>query len=129
MQALRTPEHRERMREMVTGREMQTEITRRGSPRHFKALHLTLRTPAGVPYRVDNLCEFVRSHPHLFDPADVVNRSRMRASYQSRATAGLGKLQTASGRALSWKGWTLTFGCTDELGRRALSAEATYERN
>ena len=131
LQALRTPEHRERMREMVTGREMLTEITRRGSPRHFKALHFTVRTPAGVPYQVDNLCEFIRSHAHLFDPADVVNRSRHRSSYQSRATVGLGKLQTASGRSLSWKGWTLTFGCADELGRQAVSPEAirVYENN
>ncbi len=131
LKALRAPEHRERMREMVTGREMQTEITRRGSARHFKALHFTVRTPAGVPYQVDNLCEFVRSHQHLFDPADVVGYRRQSSSYQSRATVGLGRLQAASGKVLSWKGWTLTFGCRDELGRQAMSPEAirVYENN
>jgi hypothetical protein len=121
LEAVRTPEYRERIREVMTGREMATEITRRGSARHFKALHFTVRTPAGVPYRVDNLAEFVRSHPHLFDPADVVDRSRVRASYQSRATAGLAKLRAVVGTRLSWKGWTLAFGCQDELGRRAMA--------
>ena len=131
LKAMRAPEYRERLRELVTGRLMLTEITRRGSPRHFKALHFTVRTPAGVPYPVDNLCEFVRSHSHLFDAADVVNRSRHRSSYQSRATVGLGKLQAATRTALSWKGWTLTFGYRDELGRQAVSAEAIrfYENN
>lgn len=128
LKALQAPEHRERISAQMMGRVMATDLTRRGSARHFKALHFTVRTPAGVPYRVDNLSEFVRSHPHLFDPADVVNRSRMRASYQSRATAGLRRLQAVVGTRLSWKGWTLTFGCADELGRRAVSGvEARVE--
>ena len=119
----RAPERRERVREWMTGRVMETEKTRRGSARHCKALHFTVRTPAGVPYQVDNLCEFVRTHPDLFDPEDLRNYLRDRAGYQSRATEGLRKLRAVAGTRLSWKGWTLTFGCQDELGRQALGAE------
>lgn len=118
--AQRTPERRQQMSELMTGREMTTEKTRRGSVRHFKALHFCVRSPAGVVYRVDNLSEFVRSNPQLFDPADVVNRSPHPASYQSRASAGLRKLQAVVGTRLSWKGWTLTFGWQDEIGRQQL---------
>jgi hypothetical protein len=122
--SLQTPEHRRQMSELMTGRVMATEKTRRGSARHFKALHFTVRSPRGVTYRVDNLAEFVRSNPQLFEPADVVNRSRKRRSYQSRASAGLRKLRAVVGTRLSWKGWTLTFGCRDELGRVEMSSEA-----
>lgn len=116
------PERRERMRELMTGREQVTELTRRGSPRHFRALHITVRSPAGVPYRVDNVAAFVRGHPELFSPEDVVSRDPRPGWYRSRAAAGLRRLQSASGTAGSWKGWTLTFGCQDELGRRPLAA-------
>ena len=123
LRTMRSPEHRECLSEALTGHLKGTEKTRRGSARHIRALHFWVKTPAGVPYQVDNLSEFVRSHLELFDPEDVVNRSRVRASYQSRATAGLGKLQAVVGTRLSWKGWTLAFGCRDELGRQALSVE------
>ena len=116
------PERRERMRELMTGRDMVTELTRRGSPRHFKALHITVRSPDGVPYRVDNVAAFVRGHPELFSPEDVVSRDPRRGWYRSRAAAGLRRLQSASGTSASWKGWTLTFGCQDEFGRRPLAA-------
>ena len=127
----RSPERRERLREVMTGRAKATEKTRRGSARHCRALHCTVRTPAGVPHRVDNLSEFVRTHPDLFDPEDVVNRLRGRAGYQSRATRGLARLQSESDTRLSWKGWTVTFGCADELGRQAVRPEAirVHENN
>jgi hypothetical protein len=131
LRGLRAPERVERMRELMIGRPRASELTRRGSVRHYKALHFSVKSPAGLTYQVDNLSEFVRSHPHLFDPADVINRSRMRASYQCRATQGLRKLRAVAGTRLSWKGWTLTFGCQDELGRQAVSEEAirVYENN
>jgi hypothetical protein len=123
LEGQRSPERRERLRQVLTGRAKATEKTRRGSARHCRALHCTVRTPAGVPHRVDNLSEFVRTHPDLFAPEDVVNQLRGRAGYQSRATRGLARLQSESDTRLSWKGWTVTFGCQDELGRQALSGE------
>jgi hypothetical protein len=121
--ALRTPERRRRMSELLTGRARATDKTRRGSAWHYKALHFTVKSPAGVSYRVDNLSEFVRSHVVLFDPADVVDRSRTRATYACRATVGLRSLRSRVGTRLSWKGWTLAFGCQDELGRVAMNVE------
>ena len=109
LEAVQSPQHRERLSKRLTGQVKDTDLTRRNSPRHARALHLTVRSPAGVPYLVDNLSAFVRAHPELFDPEDVVNRSRKRASYQSRATAGLRKLRAIVGTRLSWKGWTLAY--------------------
>jgi hypothetical protein len=122
LKALQSPEHRERQSEILSGRVKQTELTRRGSPRHAMALHFRVRSPAGVTYQVDNLSEFVRSNPGLFDPEDVVNRYQKPASYASRATNGLRKLRAVVGTRLSWKGWTLALGCDDELWRRPPTA-------
>ena len=123
LEAQRSPERREQLRKRMTGRVMHTEKTRRGSARHCRALHFTVKSPAGVSYRVDNLAEFVRTHSDLFLPEDVKNGMSGRAGYHSRATRGLGSLRVVVGTKLSWKGWTLAFGCLDELGRQALGAE------
>jgi hypothetical protein len=123
----RAPERRERLRKFMTGRVLETEKTRSGSARHCKALHFAVKSPAGVTYRVDNLCEFVRSHRELFLPEDTVNLLRGRGGYSSHASRGLAKLQTVVGTRLTWKGWTLAFGCRDELARQALSVEEARE--
>jgi len=128
LEGVRSPERRARMREIQTGRTRTSEMTRRGSARHGRAIHFTVKSPAGVSYVVDNLAEFVRSHAALFDPADVVDRSRTRATYACRATVGLRSLQSRVGTRLSWKGWTLAFGCKDELRPVAVGVEV-YANN
>ena len=122
LRSQRSPERRERVSRMLTGRARVTELTRRDSPRHAMALHIAVKSPAGVTYLVDNVAAFVRSHPELFDREDVVDRSPRAGSYRSRAAAGLRTLQSVAATRLSWKGWTLAFGCRDELGRRPLAA-------
>ena len=131
LRSQRSPERRERIRQRQTGRARVTELTRLDSPRHAAALHIAVKSPAGVTYLVDNVAAFVRGHPELFAPEDVVNRRPPGTGYKSRASCGLCRLQSVAGTRLSWKGWTLTFGCQDELGRQAVNAEAirVYENN
>lgn len=123
LRSQRSPERRERISQIQTGRARMTELTRRDSPRHAMALHIAVKSPAGVTYRVDNVSAFVRGHAELFAPEDVVDRRRGDGGYWSRAAAGLRRLQCVAHTRLSWKGWTLTFGCQDELGRQAVSTE------
>jgi hypothetical protein len=129
LRAITSKECRAKISNRLIGRIADTEITRKNSPKHCMALHFSVRSPAGVTYRVDNLCAFVRNNPDLFDAADVVNRSRTRSSYASRATSGLRHLQSRVGTRLSWKGWTLTFGIRDELNRRPIQDDCAAPVN
>lgn len=72
-----------------------------------------LRSPMNVEYPFHNLTHFVREHPELFLPEDVVWRERIyrhgvrgeRVGYICRAASGLGTV--VSGGRGTWKGWTL----------------------
>lgn len=72
---------------------------------HAVAWHLI--APDGTSYEIRNLYEFVRTHPHLFAPADVewkrLGGERGKGGEWCNATAGI--LNVKGGRAKSWKGW------------------------
>lgn len=83
-------------------RRQESPLTRRG-PQHHTGRDWHLRAPDGRQYSFRNLSHFVRSHPDLFAPEDILETGRG----GSNATAGLRALRpTPRCRALSWKGWT-----------------------
>ena len=81
----------------------QSERCKRGEKNH-RAKHWTLISPDNKTYQVCNLYQFVRDHPHLFAPKDVIwKRSRGKGAEYCNATAGL--LNVSSGKSSNWKGW------------------------
>lgn len=63
--------------------------------------------PSGEVHEFSNLAHFVRTHPDLFDPDDLVNRTGRPTSYICRATVGLGQLRPEKKMKVNqWKGWT-----------------------
>lgn len=65
----------------------------------------SLVSPAGDVHAFRNLAHFVREHPDLFEPADLIRKS----STTTNAALGLAALRPrADGTAAreSWKGWT-----------------------
>lgn len=60
-----------------------------------------VRDPRGRTHRFRNLNQFLRDHPELFDPEDLVIRSG-----SCRAAKGIQGMFAANGSSCSWKGWT-----------------------
>lgn len=86
---------------------------------HWKARWWKIRSERGIVYEFKNLNQFVREHPGLFDPVDVIwgGKSKTRC----RATHGIAALfhQRINGPT-SWKGWTAVLPehpADDPLGR------------
>lgn len=67
------------------------------------------RVNGEVVWKGENLYDFVRNNPKLFDPADVVWKNKVKDNPKKGvycyATKGL--LDVASGRLRVWKGWIL----------------------
>lgn len=92
-------EHIERMLEKKRG----SARCQRGEQNH-RAKHWTLISPDNCIYRIRNLYQFVRDHPHLFAPRDVIwKRSKGKGTEYCNATAGL--LNVSSGKSSNWKDW------------------------
>jgi hypothetical protein len=101
---MKSPEHSRRMSEACTGM-TQGGLSALNNPHHPRAVHAVFQTPRLEQFHVDNISRFVRAHPHLFDPEDLIRKPySKRASYSCNATQGLSSL-TRNRR--SWKGWSL----------------------
>jgi hypothetical protein len=89
----------------LRGRPQRALLTKKG-PTHWGAMIGAVRSPENIVYEFRNLTHFVREHPHLFNPDDVMWRKRG-SNETCRAAKGLinlfGKGKVVNG---SWKGWT-----------------------
>lgn len=79
---------------------------------HNRAKHLLVSSPSRRIYAVDNVSHFVRSHPELFNPDDLI-QYRSSKSFRCKASCGLLSLiqkgfhgNRSNARGV-WKGWTL----------------------
>jgi hypothetical protein len=75
---------------------------------HHMAFACEFRSPTNVVWYVKNVRHFVRTHPELFDPEDVIMKKQKSSKYYyCNAASGLGKLTGRTRPRGSWKGWTL----------------------
>lgn len=106
---LNTPEAIAARAAVMVGRP-QTKPGLRAGPDHWEASTGVLRSPDGRLWPYTNRTHFVREHPELFEPEDVVWRSfsknQKKAKIVCRAVTGLSALYCDSARASSWHGWT-----------------------
>jgi hypothetical protein len=117
------PEHIEKRVGPMRGRPQRAELTKIG-PTNHGSIEGVLRSPENKLYPFRNLTHFVREHPQLFFPEDVVWKKRDRA-FQCRASHALLRL-FGHGKVVpgTWKGWTRyswvehTFNAGDDLLRR-----------
>lgn len=72
-----------------------------------KAKTWTLKSPDNKTYTFTNLMHFVRTNPHLFDPDDVVWRTKSNGVEWCRASSGLALLAKRKKAPTRWKGWRL----------------------
>ncbi len=89
------------------------------------ARFFSLRAPNNVIYEGRNLSHFIRTHPELFDPADLVPYNSREP--RCRATGGL--LSLCPRRKVvqgTWKGWTW-YGSATEVRKPIILHEATGE--
>jgi len=77
---------------------MQSEKCKAG-PKHHAGKKWHLRSPSNVEYHFINLDEFIRKHPHLFNPDDIPVKAR-------RGIQGLRPSNTRKRVSGTWKGWT-----------------------
>jgi predicted nucleic acid-binding Zn ribbon protein len=112
------PEKRIQAADVMRGRPQEAVLTAKG-PDHCRATDYWLRSPDGRIFHGRNILEFVRQHPDLFDPEDVVWKV---PGYRSASKVlGLLRIPTKTCRAAkglsnlfgnrpdvrySWKGWT-----------------------
>lgn len=94
----------------MRGRAQKALATAKG-PQHKNGVICEIRSPTNVVWYVRNITDFVRTHPHLFDPEDVVwvnyKAHLGREAWRCRAQKGIMKLREAKDPRGSWKGWTL----------------------
>ena len=105
--AFSTDEFAEKTRILHAGKIKRSDLTRRFSEKHSKAIPFSIRSPRGVVYVGKGIRKFVHEHEHLFDSVDV---EWMTGKYglptSCRASNGLSSLFKLEGTRLSWKGWT-----------------------
>ena len=123
-----SPEKRIQAADVMRGRPQEAILTAKG-PDHWRSTDYCLRSPKGKIFHGRNILEFVRQHPDLFDPEDVVWRvPRYRVASK---VLGLLKVPTQTCRAAkglahlfgegphvrySWKGWTRELFRRDDRG-------------
>lgn len=100
--AMRTPEHRLKMRKIQQGRIQKTAKSARESALHSRAAVFFVKSPANVTYLVMNITKFVSEHESLFPPDAVVWKWTGR-SKSCRATIGLHSIN--KGHRGTWRGW------------------------
>jgi hypothetical protein len=71
-------------------------------PQHPQAIVCEFRSPTNVVWHVKNITHFVRTHPELFNPEDLIIKKK-----KSLAISGLLSLTARTRPTGSWKGWTL----------------------
>jgi hypothetical protein len=81
------------------------EPKRAKGPQHFGAVACEFRSPTDVVWRVKNISHFIRTHPELFNPEDLIIKKTKKG--KSRALAGLLSITARTKPNGSWKGWTL----------------------
>ena len=99
------PEKRIQAAEVMRGRPQEALLTAKG-PEHWKSTEYHLRSPDGVIFHGRNILEFVRQHPDLFDPADVV----WKVPKHRPASKVLGLLRLPTKMCRAAKGLTNLFG-------------------
>jgi hypothetical protein len=75
-------------------------------PEHYSAKWWNVRDPRGVAHKFRNLCYFIRQHPELFLPEDLLTPGK---TSQCRAYGGICSIRPSPRRRItngSWKGWT-----------------------
>ena len=101
------------------GRLCTHEKTRKG-PNHFNAKTRSVIDPSGKRWEVTNMIDFVRSHPELFEPKDLIPRKLRvgrlgilcgKTSDECNASSRLSGMFTHPTR-FTWKGWTAIHECT-----------------
>jgi hypothetical protein len=75
-------------------------------PEHYSAKWWSVRDARGVAHEFKNLCYFIRQHPELFLPEDLLTPGK---TSQCRAYGGISSIRPSPTRKIvngSWKGWT-----------------------
>ena len=101
-----SPEAREKIRLAHSGRTC-TEPKRAKGPQHCGSIVCELRSSTNVVWYVKNVRHFVRTHPELFNPEDLIMKKYKSGSSNCNAVAGLLSLTAIKRPVGSWKGWTL----------------------
>lgn len=92
-----SPRHRDKLSKIALSK----------GAKHHAAAHFEVRSPKNVVWRVQNIKCFVRTHPELFDPEDVIWKRTPSGCVYCKATGGFGSLRSRKDPRGSWKGWTL----------------------
>lgn len=101
--SLRSDEHKKRASVTLSRLKKEHPKLKKHSPVCGNSLHVWLKSPNNVTYKVDNLNLFVTLNPELFDPEDTV----IRPYGKSRAYNGLLSITRKVTPRETWKGWTL----------------------
>jgi hypothetical protein len=101
-------EYVEKRRLPLVGRAQKALLTKKG-PTNHKSLAGAIRSPDNIVYQFRNLTHFVREHPYLFLPEDVIwkpegTHGGMRCRAQHGLLSLFARHKDVRG---SWKGWTL----------------------
>ncbi len=84
------------------------ERHRRFSRNHVRAVECFFKAPNNVVHYCRNISRFVHENQHLFNPADVIQKThggKPSRSYVCNATQGLARI--SRGANTTWKGWLL----------------------
>lgn len=101
-----SPETKEKMRVACFGKQHKLPGMAKG-PQHHAAIVCELRSPTNVVWYVKNVRHFVRTHPELFDPEDLIIKKYKSGASNCNAVAGFLSLTAIKRPRGSWKGWTL----------------------
>lgn len=104
--ALKSDKFREFVSQAKKGVPLKTDMTKRGSDKHARAIHGWLRSPDNTTHEFRNLAKFVGENRHLFSEEDTTHKPYKESlSYRCNAISGLHSV--IRGRRGSWKGWTV----------------------
>ena len=83
---------------------MKSHPSNKAGPEHKRAQRWKLRSPNRAQiFEFSSLEFFIKTHPHLFDPDDLIPSQKGK---RSRASVGLGSLSPRLSKTTgSWKGW------------------------
>jgi hypothetical protein len=125
-----SPETREKMRVAWFGKQHKLPGMAKG-PQHHKSIVCELRSPTGIVWYVKNVRHFIRTHPELFNPEDLIINKYKDGSVRCKAISGLAKLTARTRPAGSWKGWTLVSKVEnyDNKGKDLLDRVTTAQDN
>lgn len=109
----------------------QTAPATMAGPSNAHSIEGAVRDPAGRMWRFRNLSYFVRTHPHLFEPADMIERPLSVKRPDNKTCNAIKRLLALFGRGrvvpCSWKGWTAV--SKTELGEDLIDRETEVTTN